>query len=116
MRFVVSDFTGETEYTEDCRPTEIKPGEFYMCVFDLNRLGDKSLRVTISEAMNEGMDAKPADNSLTVQAQVIISEINPIIDQSNFLGIYNTADNITFNARSLQSPLRRLISHGGIQV
>ena len=99
VRFVVSDFTGETEYTEDCRPTEIKPGEFYMCVFDLNRLGDKSLRVTISEAMNEGMDAKPADNSLTVQAQVIISEINPIIDQSNFLGIYNTADNITFNAR-----------------
>ena len=99
VRFTVSDLQGEEESTEDCRPTEIKPGDFFICIFDLNRLGDKSLKVTISEAMNEGMDAKPADNSLTAQTQVVISDIDPIIDQSNFLGTYNTADNITLNAR-----------------
>ena len=49
--------------------------------------------------MNEGMDAKPSDNSLSVQTDVMIANINPIIDQSNFFGVYNTADNITFNAR-----------------
>ena len=55
--------------------------------------------MSISEAMNEGMDSRPADNSLSVQANVLISSINPIIDQDDPFGVYNTADNISFNSR-----------------
>ena len=99
VRFYVLDLEGEEDSTEDCRPTLIHPGDADICTFDLTHLGEKTLRVSISEAMNEGMDAKPSDNSLSVQTDVMIANINPIIDQSNFFGVYNTADNITFNAR-----------------
>ena len=99
VRFLVLDLVGEEESTEDCRPSIIYPGDYHICTFDLNHLGQKTLRVSIAEAMNEGMDAKQADNSLSVQANITISSINPIIDQSNFFGTYNTADNITFSAR-----------------
>jgi len=99
VRFFVLDLEGEEESTEDCRPSLIYPGDNYMCTFDLNHLGQKTLRVSIAEAMNEGIDAKQADNSLSVLTNITLSSINPIIDQSNFFGTYNTADNITFSAR-----------------
>ncbi len=99
VRFTVMDLNDQTESEEDCRPAEIVPEEVETCIFDLNHLGDKKLKVFVSEALNEGLDAKPSDNILNVQAAVIASEINPIIEQSNFYGVYNTADNITFTAR-----------------
>ena len=47
--------------------------------------------------MNEGMDSRPTDNALSVQTNVLVSSINPIIDQSDAYGVYNTGDNITFS-------------------
>ena len=89
---------GEEDSIEDCRPNQIYPGDFEMCTFNLLHLGEKRLRVSI-EAMNEGMDSRPADNALSVQTNVLVSSINPIIDQSDAYGVYNTADNITFTAQ-----------------
>ena len=99
VRFFVSTPEGEEESIEDCRPNQIHPGEFEICIYDLTHVGEKRLRVSISEAMNEGMDSRPADNSLSVQANVLISSINPIIDRDDPFGVYNTADNISFNSR-----------------
>ena len=119
VRFTVMDLDETTESEEDCLPSEIIPGDEYTCVFDLNEEGDKKLRVFVSEALNEGLDAKPADNVLNVQAQVIVGDINPIIEQSNFYGTYNTADNITFSARvssTAAGPLTYKWYRAGIQL
>ena len=67
---------------EDCYPDEIKPSESHECVFDINHLGDKKLKVFVSEALNEGLDAKPADNVLNVDAEVVFGDIEPIIEQA----------------------------------
>ena len=99
VRFFVLTPEGEEDSIEDCRPNQIYPGDFEMCTFNLLHLGEKRLRVSISEAMNEGMDSRPADNALSVQTNVLVSSINPIIDQSDAYGVYNTADNITFSSR-----------------
>ena len=119
VRFTVMDLDEQIESEEDCFPTEIVPGEVETCIFDLNELGDKKLKVFVSEALNEGVDAKPSDNILNAQAEVIVGEINPIIEQSNFYGTYNTADNITFTARTLPTaagPLTYKWYRAGIQL
>ena len=100
VRFTVMDLSENIETVEDCNPTEITPGSSASCVFDLNRLGDKRLKVFVSEALAEGNDAKPSDNILNVISEVIAGEINPIIEQTNFYGTYKTADYITFSART----------------
>ena len=101
VRFSVMDLSGTTESEEDCNPSVILPGQYERCIFDLNKLGDKRLKVFVSEALEEGTDAKPADNVLNVVSEVIAGDINPLIEQSNFYGKYKTADNITFTARTL---------------
>ena len=119
VRFTVMDLDEQTESEEDCLPSEIIPGDEVTCIFDLNEEGDKKLRVFVSEALNEGLDAKPSDNVLNVQAQVIVGDINPIIEQSNFYGTYNTADNITFSARvssTAAGPLTYKWYRAGIQL
>ena len=103
VRFTVMDLDEQTESEEDCLPTVIVPSHIVTCIFDLNHLGDKRLKVFISEALNEGIDAKPSDNIVNVQAEVIAGDINPVIEQSDFYGTYNTADNITFSARTLST-------------
>ena len=100
VRFTVTDLSEEINSIEDCVPSEILTGSAVSCIFDINHLGDKKLNVFVSEALSEGLDAKPADNVLNVQAQVIAGDINPLILQSNFNSTYNTADNITFSART----------------
>jgi len=103
VRFTVMDLSENIEYVEDCYPPEILPGEQVNCIFDLNKLGDKKFKVFVSEALNEGDDSKPSDNIINVVSEVIAGEISPLIDQSNFYGRYNTADNITFSARTLST-------------
>ena len=103
IRFTVMDLNEQIQSEEDCLPAEILPGETESCVFDINHLGDKKLRVFVSEALNEGLDVKPSDNVLNVNAEVIRGQINPIVEQSNFFGTYKTADNITFTARTLST-------------
>ena len=100
VRFTVSDLSEEVDSVEDCVPEEIIPGQSVICIFDLEHLGDKKLNVFVSEALNEGLDAKPSDNVLNVQAQVIAGDINPIIEQTNQNSTYSTADNITFTVRT----------------
>ncbi len=100
VRFSVTSLSEELDSIEDCVPDEITPGEVVTCIFDLNHLGDKKLNVFVSEALNEGLDAKPSDNVLNVQVEVIAGEINPIILQTNINSTYNTADNITLSART----------------
>ncbi len=100
VRFTVSDLGDQVDSVEDCIPDEITPAQIVICIFDLNHLGDKKLNVFVSEALNEGLDAKPSDNVLNVQAEVIAGDINPIILQTNLNSTYNTADNITFTART----------------
>lgn len=101
VRFTVMDLDETIESEEDCNPAMISPGQYDRCVFDLNKLGDKKLKVFVSEALNEGYDAKPADNVLNVVSEVIAGDLNPLIEQSNFYGSYKTADNITFSARTM---------------
>lgn len=101
VRFTVMDLQEEVQSEEDCNPSVISPSETVNCIFDLNWLGDKKLKVFVSEALTEGIDAKPSDNILNVEAEVIAGDINPVIEQSNFYGTYKTADNITFSARTL---------------
>jgi hypothetical protein len=101
VRFTVMDLDEEVQSEEDCNPAEIQPGESVTCIFDMNQLGDKRLRVFVSEALNEGLDQKPADNILNVVSEVIAGEINPEIQQSDFYGTYKTADNIEFSASVL---------------
>ena len=67
----------EVQSEEDCYPTEIIPGESFTCIFDMNHLGDKRLKVFVSEALNEGLDVKPSDNILNVVSEVVAGEINP---------------------------------------
>ena len=108
VRFSVMDLAEQVDSEQDCYPDEIKPSESHECVFDINHLGDKKLKVFVSEALNEGLDAKPADNVLNVDAEVVRGDIEPVIEQSNFYGTYNTADNITLsvrNAPTAASPL-----------
>ena len=101
VRFLVMDLDGNIESEEDCNPDEILPGDYSICIFDLNELGDKKLRVSVSEALSEGLDAKPSDNVLNVISEVIAGDLAPLIEQSNFYGTYKTADNITFTAKTL---------------
>ena len=82
---------------QDCYPDEIKPAESHECVFDINHLGDKKLKVFVSEALNEGIDAKPSDNVLNVDAEVVRKILNLLLTRVNFYGTYNTADNITLS-------------------
>ena len=100
VRFTVTDLSEDVDSIEDCVPDEITPGDVVTCVFDINHLGDKKLNVFVSEALNEGLDAKPSDNVLNVQVEVIAGDINPIILQNNLNSTYNTADNITLSART----------------
>mgnify|MGYP005726824281 CR=1 FL=1 len=99
VRFTILTLDENIESQQDCLPEEIIPGESYVCNFNLNALGDKRLRVFVSEALNEGLDQKPSDNTLNVISEVVRGEINPIIEQTNFFGTYKTADNIDLNAR-----------------
>lgn len=101
VRFTVMNLGEEVQSEEDCNPVEIQPGESVTCIFDMNQLGDKRLKVFVSEALNEGLDQKPADNILNVISEVIAGEINPAIQQSDFYGTYKTADNIEFSASVL---------------
>ena len=101
VRFTVKDLGDQIESIEDCRPDKITPTDTKSCIFDLNQLGDKKLSVFVSEALNEGTDQKPADNILNVVTEVISGNTGPSIEQTNFFGKYNTADNITFSARVL---------------
>ena len=98
VRFTVMNLNDQIDSQEDCFPDEIKPAQTVECAFDLNHLGDKKLSVFVGAF--EGLDAKPADNNLDVQAEIVIGEIGPLIEQSEFFGQYNTADNITFTART----------------
>ncbi len=99
VRFTVSDLFGEIQSEEDCRPDEILPGHSFTCIFDLGYLGDKELKVYANEILTEGSDAKPADNTITTISEVVASSINPVIEQSNFYGQYQTSDVIEFNTR-----------------
>ena len=101
VRFTVSDLDDQMQSEEDCRPEIILPGETYNCVYDIAYLGDKKLKVFVSEALNEGLDAKPSDNVLSVVAEIIQGDISPLIEQTNFYGTYKTADTITFSAKTL---------------
>tara|TARA_B110001452_G_scaffold266928_1_gene275107 strand:+ start:340 stop:3291 length:2952 start_codon:yes stop_codon:yes gene_type:complete len=104
VKFLIMDLNENLEYEEDCYPTEILPGDDANCIFDLNKLGDKLLKVQVSAALDEGNDAKPSDNIYrTGPVEVIAGDINPIIDQSEFYGKYNTADKITFSTRTLST-------------
>ncbi len=100
VRFTVMDLSEEVDSEEDCIPDEIKPGETVECVFSMDHLGDKKLNVFVSEALSEGVDAKPADNTLNVEAEVVRGEIGAAIEQTNFYGRYNTADNLTLSVRN----------------
>lgn len=99
VRFTVMSLDENVEQQEDCLPDEIVPGEDYQCFFNLNGLGDKKLKVFVSEALNEGLDQKPSDNILNVISEVVRGDINPIIEQTSFYGTYKTADLIELNAR-----------------
>ncbi len=100
IRFSVMDLTDEVESEEDCAPEILLPAQTYTCIYDLNFIGDKNLKVSIPENLIEGSDVKPADNILTQTSEIIVGDINPIIDQTNFYGIYNTGDIIEFSARA----------------
>ena len=100
VRFTVMDLTDEIESEEDCYPDEILPSHEYYCIFDLNALGDKNLKVMASEMLNEGQDVRPADNIITQTAEVVAGAISPEIVQSNYFGEYNTGDNITLTAKT----------------
>ncbi|HIL64776.1 MAG: hypothetical protein CXT71_02500 [Methanobacteriota archaeon] len=117
IRFTVMDLTDEVESVEDCTPESILPGQVYSCIYDLNHLGDKNLKVSVPENLIEGTDVKPADNILTQTSEIIAGDINPLIDQSNFYGVYNTGDVIEFTARSAPTaaaPLQYTWWTGGI--
>jgi len=101
VRFTVMDLEGEIQSEEDCNPIEIVPAEIVNCIFDMNQLGDKKLKVFVSEALNEGLDSKPADNIINVISEVIAGDIRPTIVQSDFYGTYKTADMINFSATVL---------------
>ena len=100
VRFSVMDLAEQVDSEQDCYPDELKPAETHECIFDINHLGDKKLKVFVSEALNEGLDSKPADNVLNVDAEVVRGVIEPLIEQSNFYGTYNTADNISLTVKT----------------
>lgn len=100
VRFTVMDLAEQVDSQQDCYPDELKPAETHECIFDINHLGDKKLNVFVSEALNEGLDSKPADNVLNVDAEVVRGLIEPLIEQNNFYGTYNTADNITLTVKT----------------
>jgi len=100
IRFTVMDLTDEIESEEDCYPEVILPGQIYYCIFDLNVLGDKNLKVMAAEMLSGGQDSRPSDNIITQTSEVVAGDINPQIEQSNFNGKYNTGDTITFSART----------------
>ena len=100
VRFTVMDLFDEIESEEDCRPEVIIPGDSETCIFDIQEMGDKHFKVYVNEVLSEGSDAKPSDNILTENAEVVAGGISPIIDQSNYYGLYNTGDSIEFSART----------------
>lgn len=100
VRFTVMDLAEQVDSQQDCYPDELKPAETHECIFDINHLGDKKLNVFVSEALNEGLDSKPADNVLNVDAEVVRGLIEPLIEQDNFYGTYNTADNISLTVKT----------------
>ena len=100
VRFTVMDLAEQVDSQQDCYPDELKPAETHECIFDINHLGDKKLNVFVSEALNEGLDSKPADNVLNVDAEVVRGLIEPLIEQNNFYGTYNTADNISLTVKT----------------
>ena len=100
IRFTLMDINEVTEYIEDCVPDEIEPGQSFNCIFDINKEGDKKFRVFAEETLFEGIDEKPSDNSLSQNVLIVRGDINPLISQSEQSGIYKTADNITFIART----------------
>lgn len=101
VRFTVMNLDEEVQSEEDCNPAIIIPSQSFNCIFDMNQLGDKKLKVFVSEALNEGLDVKPSDNILNVVSEVIAGDIGPSIQQSDFYGTYKTADNIDFTASIL---------------
>lgn len=100
VRFTIMDLFDAIESEEDCRPEVIVPSDSEICIFDIREMGDKRFKVYVNEMLAEGSDAKPSDNVLTETAEIIASDISPIIDQSNFYGQYNTGDSIEFSART----------------
>ena len=100
VRFTITDLAEQVDSQQDCYPDELKPAETHECIFDINHLGDKKFNVFVSEALNEGLDSKPADNVLNVDAEVVRGLIEPLIDQNNFYGTYNTADNISLTVKT----------------
>lgn len=100
VRFTIMDLFDEIESEEDCRPEVIIPSDSEICIFDIREMGDKHFKVYVNEMLAEGNDVKPSDNVLTETAEIIASDISPIIDQSNFYGQYNTGDRIEFSART----------------
>ena len=100
VRFTVMDLAEQVDSQQDCYPDELKPAETHECIFDINHLGDKKFNVFVSEALNEGLDSKPADNVLNVDAEVVRGLIEPLIEQNNFYGTYNTADNISLTVKT----------------
>jgi len=100
VRFTIMDLVNEIESEEECRPEIIVPSDSETCIFDITEIGDKNFKVYVNEMLAEGSDAKPSDNLLTETAEIVASDISPIIDQSNFYGRYNTGDSIEFSART----------------
>ncbi len=103
VKFTIMSLDDNPEYEEECYPLEIRPGSEEICIFSLNKLGDKKLKVYVTEVPNEGTDVSPSDNIVTSTVEVVAGDINPIIEQSNFYGKYKTADNVTFSARTLST-------------
>ncbi|MDP6869176.1 MAG: hypothetical protein QGI21_00175 [Candidatus Poseidoniaceae archaeon] len=100
VRFTVYDLEGNIDSEEDCAIGTLHPSASFDCIFDLVFLGDKMLKVAISEMISEGTDAKPSDNIITESGLVIAGDMNPIIDQNNFYGKYNTNQTIEFSVRT----------------
>ena len=99
VTFLILDAFDVTEYEETCSPNIIKAGEEVTCDFNIRKLGDKKFKVYVDQNLNEGVDAKPSDNMIDQNVNVQRGMMNPIIDQTNYNGIYNTDDTITFSAR-----------------
>ena len=99
VTFLILDAFDVTEYEETCSPNIIKAGEEVTCDFNIRKLGDKKFKVYVDQNLNEGVDAKPSDNMIDQNVNVQRGVMNPIIDQTNYNGTYNTDDTITFSAR-----------------
>ncbi len=99
--FNVYNSIGELFEEESCTLTNFKPAESRSCMFNLTNVGtNRILSINVPTSFIEGPDAKPGDNTLSEQTDILAGNINAVIVQSNPLGIYTTGENIEMEARS----------------